>query len=161
MNKKTFYLFRHALATKSLFGYGDKIVTAEILKEAIPPIERMADFLKTVPSDFNACSEFTRCRQTAAIVTKKTGKQFTLDKRLNEYYDESFGDLRDRVKDFVEDMQTAKHTSILICTHGAVVAAIKNLILKNTFGILKLYDYPKTGVLLIIKGGRVEEIDFN
>lgn len=161
MNNKTLYLFRHALATKSLFGYGDKILTAEILPEGKPPIERMADFLKTVPSDFNVCSEITRCQQTAGIVTEKTGKQFTLDKRLNEYYKESFGQLRDRVKDFLRDIEATKHKDILICTHGAVVTAIKNLILKNKFTMFQLYDYPKTGVLLIINGKHIEELDFN
>lgn len=161
MNNRTLYLFRHALATKSLFGYGDKILTAEILPEGIPPIERMADFLKTVPSDFNVCSEIKRCQQTAAIVTKRAKKEFIFDKRLNEYYKESFGQLRDRVKDFLRDIEVTKHKDILICTHGAVVTAIKNLILKNKFTMFQLYDYPKTGVLLIINGKSIKEIDFN
>lgn len=159
--KKTFYLFRHALATKSLFGYGDKIVTAQILPEGIPPIKRMAKFLKTIPTDFNVRSEFIRCRQTAAIVTKIAGNQFITDKRLNEYNEESFSNLRNRVKEFLQDMKKSNYKNILICTHGAVIAATKNLLLKNRFGLLNLYDYPKTGVLLIIKDEKIAEIDFN
>ncbi|MBI2430813.1 MAG: histidine phosphatase family protein [Candidatus Levybacteria bacterium] len=161
MSNKTFYIFRHGLATKSLFGYGDKIVTAELLAEGKPPIEKMANYLKKIPSQFNVCSEFVRCRQTAAIVTKKTGKKFTFDKRLNEYNEESFNDLRDRVKDFLQYIEKSNYQSVLICTHGAVIAAIKNLVLRNKFTLFQLYDYPKTGVLLVIKDGKIEEIDFN
>ncbi|QQG40718.1 MAG: histidine phosphatase family protein [Candidatus Levyibacteriota bacterium] len=158
---KTFYIFRHGLSTKSLFGYGDKIVTAELLPEGKPPIKKMGKYLKNVSTDFCVRSEFIRCQQTSDIIAKATNKKFINDKRLNEYNDETFDNLRDRTKDFLENIEKSNYKDILICTHGAVIAALKNLILKNKFTIFQLYDYPKTGMLLIIKEGKIEEIDFN
>lgn len=158
---KTFYIFRHGLSTKSLFGYGDKIVTAELLPEGRPPIEKMAKYLKKINTDFNVRSEFIRCQQTAEVVTKETNKQFLTDKRLNEYNEESFTELRSRAKKFLQDIEKSECKNILICTHGAVIAALKNLILKDKFTIFQLYDYPKTGVLIKIKDNKIEEFDFN
>lgn len=158
---KTFYIFRHGLATKSLLGYGNKIVTAELLPEGKPPIEKIGKYLKNITTQYNVRSEFIRCQQTAAIVTKETGKEFATDKRLNEYHNESFGELRNRVKDFLQDIEKSDNTDILICTHGAVIAALKNLITKNSFTVLQLFDYPKTGTLVSIKNGKIETLDFN
>ena len=158
---KNFYLFRHGLATKSLIGYGDKILTATLLPEGVPPIERMAEFLKDIPSDFNVSSEFLRCQQTTKIISDITNKKFVRDVRLNEYYNESFEEFRTRVKNFLQEIETQPYKNIIICTHGAVVAALKNLITKNSFYIFQQFTFPKTGVLMIIKNNTIEEIDFN
>ena len=158
---KTFYLFRHGLATHSHFGYGDKIVTAEILPVGIPPIERMATFLKDIPSDYNVSSEFLRCQQTTKIISDITKKQFVRDPRLNEYYNESFGEFRTRVKSFLQEIEAKPYKDIIICTHAAVIAALKNLITNNSFYIFQQFTYPKTGVLMIIKNNNIEKMDFN
>lgn len=164
MKNKTFYLVRHGLATHSTTGYGDKVYTAELLPEGIPPIERMTDYLNNIPTNINTSSEIIRCRQTAEIITKKTGKEFVFDKRLNEYWSESkepFEEFHDRIQNFLNEIAWKEEKNILVVTHGAVISAIKNFILHEEYSESKLYDFSKTGVLIIIKEGKVEEIDFN
>ncbi len=161
---KTFYLFRHGLATHSTHGYGDKIITAEILPEGILPIKRMAMFLKTIPSDFQVCSEFIRCRQTAEIVTNIAGKRFMFDGAINEYapeLKEPFNNFQNRVKHFLKDLQQKPFQNIVICTHGAVIAAIKHLIVDGYFREKDLLNFPPCGALLIIEAKTVKQIDFN
>ncbi len=158
---RNFYLFRHGLATHSLDGYGDKIITAAILPEAILPIQRMGTYLCDIPSDFNVSSEFLRCRQTTQIVSDITKKQFLFDSRLNEYYNESFDEFSTRVKSFLQEIEQKNYQDILVCTHGAVIAALKRLILANHLEVSQLNDFPKTGMLLCIKNKNIEEIDFN
>ncbi len=164
MENKTFYLVRHGLATHSTTGYGDKVYTAELLPEGIASIERLAAYLQTVPTDMNASSELIRCRQTAAIITKATAKTFVFDSRLNEYWPgskEPFILFHDRIQNFLDELKTKKEKQILIVTHGAGIAAIKSFVLKKNFAISQLFDYPKTGALVIIKEGNIETIDFN
>lgn len=158
---QSIYIFRHGLATHSKEGYGDEILTARVLPEGIPPIERMAEYLKNVSSDFSVSSEILRCRQTAEIVEKIAGHRFAADKRLNEYHQESFEQFRKRVQLFVNEIRGSSHETILICTHGAVMAGIKNLLLNSMFTENMLPDYVDTGVLLTIKGKYVSLLDFN
>lgn len=162
MKKKSFYIFRHALATKSLIGYGDKIITAEILPEGIPPIQKMGAYLKKIKTDYNVSSEFLRCQQTAVIIAKITGKKFKLDKRLNEYNQEEFKHFAKRVNDFYDGMQQSNHRSILLCTHAAVIAVLIQLMKGTAFDeTLFRTSNPRTGVLTIVEGGEIKEIDFN
>lgn len=161
LEDKTLYLFRHAKATGSDVGYGDKIVTATIVPEGIPPIERMAEYLRAVEGSANYSSEFIRCRQTAQIVTRITKKEFTTDKRLNEYYEESFGAFGARVNAFLESLSSARESSVLLCTHGMVIAAVKHMILEGRFMEADKLDYPKTGELWVVNDARVRAIDFN
>jgi len=124
----------------------------------------MGTYLCNIPSDYHVCSEFLRCRQTAAIISNITGKAFVFDKRLNEYspeIQESFESFQNRVQAFFNDLQTKPYHNILICAHGSVIAAIKNLILADNFEESQLNDFPKTGMLLTIKNKKVEEVDFN
>lgn len=161
---KTFYLARHGLATHSKIGYGDKVYTAELLPEGILPIERMAEYLQNAPTDINVSSQLIRCRQTTEIISKKTGKEFIFDKRLNEYWPESiepFLSFHDRIQNFLEDIVQKETKSILICTHGSGIVAIKNFILRETFNESHLFDFSKTGTLVIIKNGKIETLDFN
>lgn len=161
MKAKTIYLMRHGLATHSTIGYGDQIVTAQILPEAIPVINKTAAFLKDKPTNANISSEFLRCRQTAEIVTNITNKQFTFDKRLNEFYDESFLQLKNRLQDFLKDLEKKNYANVLLCTHGAVIAGIKHLLLKNSLEEENLLDFALPGVLTIIQNGAIQEIDFS
>lgn len=157
----TWYLFRHALATHSTNGYGEQILTAKILPEAIPPIKKMAAYLTHIPDSFNLSSELTRCVQTAQIITKITGKKFITDPRLNEYYQNTFAEFKDRVIDFLQSLNQNNSAQILICTHGAVIAAIKHLLLSGNFFQSQLNDYPECGQLLIIKNKKTKLLDFN
>ncbi len=156
-----FYIFRHAQSIPLGEEYGSRVLTAEVIPEFLPPIRRMADFLKTVPTDVQYSSEVLRCRQTAAIVTEMTGKHFTFDARLNEYNQETFEHFTERVRNFLDEVQRGSSSSILICTHGAVIAALKNFLLKNEFTKEELLDYPDSGILLEIKNGHITKKDFN
>ncbi len=161
MENKTIYLVRHGLATKSTTGYGDKILTAELLPEAIPSIHRLANYLKDKPTDYNVSSEILRCKQTAAIITSRTDKKFVFDSRLNEYYQETFLQFSNRITLFFNDLKTKPYQNILICTHGAVIAGLKHLILSDSFTEENLTDYPPCGSLLTIRNGSFEVTDFN
>jgi len=149
------------LATHSKTGYGDKILTAEILPEGIPPVKRIGAYLREIPYDFGACSEFIRCRQTAAIVSEITGRGFVPDARLNEQYQESFDAVRDRVRAFVIEMQQSPHQHIWVCTHGIVIAALKHLILTGSFAQKDELDYILPGEILVIHAGESQVIRLN
>lgn len=157
---RTWHIFRHGLATHSRTGYGDRILTAEVLPEGIPPIRTIGKYLATVPYDFGARSELIRCRQTADIVTELTGRPFTVDTRLNEQIDESFEAVRDRVRAFVDEMNASPHQHIWICTHGAIIAALKHLVTTGTFTRANENDYTQPGELLVIQGGAASVMRF-
>lgn len=157
---KHWYIFRHGLATHSKNGYGDKILTAEVLPEGIPPVQRIGQYLTLMPYDYGARSEFLRCQQTAAIVTDITGRAFTADKRLNEQYQEPFEAVRDRVRAFVDEMNASAHTHIWVCTHGVVIAALKHLITRGDFARSDENDYIQPGEVLLIRDGEPEVVKF-
>jgi len=158
---KTFYIFRHARALQLGEAYGDRILTAEILLEAKPPIKRLAQYLKTKPVDACYSSEILRCVQTAQIVGEVLGKEFTPDARLNEFYVEQFPEFYDRVKRFLDEIEKLPAQHIAICTHGAVIGGLKNFLVKGEFEFDDLLDFPTSGVLLTIHNQHVEEKDFN
>lgn len=158
----TLYIFRHGMAVYPNQGYGSRVLTAELLPEGIPPIERLARYLQHAPSEYQACSEVLRCRQTAAIVTEATGKEFIIDPRLREYHQESFDQLAERVKSFCDDLTAANYRSAMICTHGAVIAAIKHYLTDGVFDRRHETDYTQTGQLMIIHDDKsIEVLDFN
>ncbi len=166
---KTYYIFRHALATHSTKGYGERIVDAHILPEGVKPIEKMAEYLKSVQADFAVSSEFIRCKETTEIVTAISGKTFTLDSRLNEfsqeenYSKETFEEFRNRLLLFLLDMeQDNSKQTFLICTHGSVIAGLKHILTEGRFTTDTRFDFPPPGVLVIIElTGQVKERDFN
>lgn len=159
--KKNLYLFRHALATKSKRGYGKKILSATLLDDGIPAFKKLTLFLKDIRESLNISSKILRCRQSAKIISQITHKKFIYDPRINEFYHEEFEDFTKRVTDFLQDLEKNDHQNIIICTHGIVIAAIKNLILKGKFTKSNRYDYPPTGELVIIKNNKIQNIDFN
>ena len=158
---KTFYLVRHGLATHSKYGYGKRKLTAPMLPEGRVAINKLAVELKKVGESVNISSEIIRCRETSAIITEITGKIFTYDKRLNEDYHETIKEIRERVQSFLNMAITFPQQNIIICTHGAIIAAIKNLLIHNTFVTNQLHDFPQTGELVIIKDKTVKTINFN
>lgn len=163
MNKaKTYYIFRHGLATHSTKGYGAYIVTQGILPKSIPSIKKLANHLKSVENPASFSSDIIRCRQTAEIVSNSTGFQFTFDKRLDELmYDESFEDFKKRIESFLEDVQRLPNKNILICTHGAVIAGLTDMLTDKEFTPDHVTIHPLPGVLRIIKDRKTEDVNFN
>lgn len=168
--KRKFYIFRHGetFATVSLktqrFGaigaYGRKIYSANILESGKPVLEKMGEFLKDKPTNINFTSPFRRCLQTAEIISEKTGKGFVVDKRLGEYIFGTLYGFKNRVKSILDFIEVEDYTSVAICTHGVVISALKNLILRDDFSFADRNDYPNPGVLWIIDKGEFKEIDF-
>ncbi len=157
-----YYILRHGMAVRPEVGYGNRVLTAELLPEGIPPIQRLAQYLTYVDTDYQVCSEVLRCRQTAAIVTEATGKQFVIDPRLKEYYQETFDDLCDRAKSFCDEIQRSEYRNVLICTHGAVIAALRHYLTDGYFNRRHELDYTQTGQLLVINDDKsIDVLDFN
>ncbi len=160
---KNYYVFRHAqtLATLNNQLYGDNIISADIIPEGFPPIQRLADYLKQIPSDLNLTSEFLRCTRTVKIVSQITGQIFKTDQRLNEYYQETFDQLKERVQNLLEELNQSNLQTVIICSHGAVIAGLTHLITTNIYSLDQLHDYPTPGVLLHIENKEIKTIDFN
>ena len=161
LHNKTIYLLRHGLATTSKWGYGRRKMTADLLPQGEQVVEKIANYCKGIPDSYNVSSDIPRCRHTAEIISLATGKSFSFDKRLTEYYRESFADLKKRVARFLEEALLVKEKNIIICTHGSVIAAMIHLIIKGEFVFRDRLDYPKEGELVVIKGNReIKNISF-
>lgn len=163
--KPTFYIFRHGetFATKRGTGYGVRIFSAPILPEATGALERMGAYLKNIPTEYNASSALKRCRQTAEIIGRESGKEFVFDKRLNEYFLESFGHFKQRLGSFLADIEKQRYESVVICTHGACISALISLLTakKDHQASFNLFQYPPPGVLTVIEETNIQEINFN
>lgn len=136
-------------------------MTASILPESVPIIQKMGKYLGTVLTSENFVSPYPRCRQTAAIVTEITGKKFQVDARLAEYHQTTFADFHIRVSDFVNDITSQNLAFAIVCTHGAVVAGIQSLLIKDEFLESDLLNYPECGEIVIIKDKEVKTLDYN
>jgi broad specificity phosphatase PhoE len=160
---KTYYLFRHGetFATLKNKGYGWRIRSAHTLEAGKPVTKEIAQFLKDIKSDHNATSGYTRCLETAQIITDVTGKQFVVDRRLNEFFFETFGNLRNRLKNFLAEMEDSDYETILVCTHGACLAGLIMLLTTGQYHAADLISYPPPGILIKIENCKVEEWDFN
>lgn len=157
----TWYLFRHALATQSTTGYGDQILTANILPEGITPVKKIAEFLNNIGPSANYTSEIIRCRQTVEIVIEITQKIFIPDKRLNEYHEEQFDHLSKRISNFIKEVNEHNQSNIVICTHGSVIAGLRYFLTQGTFKETDVYNYPSCGELVIIENNIISVKDFN
>ena len=156
------YLIRHAIATKSLNGYGAHIIDAPILPEGVLVTQRIGKYITKVPTDINLSSEYPRCRQTVALLSELSDKKFIFDKRLNEYHEINFQKFVNQIKALKADLDREQYASVFICTHAAVIAVILNIIKnKQTHESDLVTNYPKTGVLLNIVNSKITEIDFN
>ncbi|HBP51546.1 MAG: hypothetical protein US68_C0010G0044 [Candidatus Shapirobacteria bacterium GW2011_GWE1_38_10] len=161
-----YYIFRHGETynSKNRTNYPINNFEVKILPEGIPVIKKLATYLKEVKSDFNVSSEYLRCKQTTEIVTKITGKNFETDSRINEFSrklaQESFEIFSERIRNFLDELNSKNNKTVIICTHGAVIAGLKSYLLKNTFERDDLIDYPRPGVLLKIEDRKIETIDF-
>jgi broad specificity phosphatase PhoE len=160
MSNKTFYIIRHGqtFATKYHTGYGWKVFSADILEEGKPELERLGRYLKSVKTDYNVSSKIKRCRQTVQIISQNSGKTFSFDKRLNEFFLETYGNLKRRVTELLSDLESEKHQKVLICTHGAVMNVLVNLLTEQKLKLSNLFIYPDPGTLLIIESGKIRDI---
>lgn len=141
--------------------YGDKQYEAEVLPEGIEPIKRLGNYLKFTKTDFHYTSEIMRCLQTAQIVSGITGKQFEQNSLLNEYLEDSFDEFKARVKRFVDRANEETNKTFLICTHGAVISALKHLNIFGQYEEPDLMDFPVPGTLMILNNTGSEIVDFN
>lgn len=161
----TIYIFRHGETRETKLGipYADNVYDSNILTEGKDAIREIGKYLKNIKTDANWASEFKRVKQTVEIVEEISGKKFRFDKRLNEFLDkaegETFFHLKKRVENLLADIKKKK--AIAICTHGAVIAAVKNLVLGEFIKKEQIYDFPRPGILWIIKENSLEEKDFN
>lgn len=161
--KKTYYIFRHGLtlAAKQRRWYWNTLYSAQILDEGKPSIERLAKHLKTIKSDYNVCSNFKRCQQTADIVTRVTGKKFVTDKRIGEYNFEFPWSFKKRILRFIEEMENSDHKVILVCTHSGVIEMLIQYATSGKVSFKRRLKAPLTGVLTIIKDKKITSKDFN
>jgi len=161
LNNKNIYLVRHGLSTLSKWGYGKRKLTADLLPQGEIAVRKIARYLKGVPASYNASSDLARCRQTTEIISRITGKSFYYDKRLTDFHHETFTDFKKRISGFLEDISSVNKKNVIICTHAAVIAAMKHFITENKFIYKDRFDYPKEGELVIIKSKEYKKINFN
>lgn len=165
-----YYIFRHGDTIDSsniyarIFGHKFADSTSiDILPQAIPSLNKIGAFLKKIKTDANFTSPYPRCVNSANIVGKISNKTFNADTRLAEFEKkgEQFLELQNRVVSFINYVESKKYSSIAVCTHGAVIGALKHLLTRNTFSFFNVWDYPQPGNLIIIKGKQIEVINFN
>lgn len=160
----TYYIFRHGetFASKAKTGYGWRIFSADLLPEAIPALERMGTYLQSVPTDLNVSSQIKRCRQTVGIIHEITGKEFVYDRRLNEYFIETFWQFKRRVKSLVQEIEQKKYKAVCICTHDALIATLLYYLSKSHASKpWNIFYSTLPGVLTIIENGEVRQVNFN
>src|SRR4030066_1983435 len=162
-----YYIFRHGETyySKNDLHYGDDFEKAEILPEAVPITEKLANYLKDKISDHNHTSPYKRAIQTTDIISKITGKIFIPDERIREEglsrAEETLEQLEQRLKNFVNEMEKLNTTSVSVCSHGWPIAAMKALILKGYITKKDLGEFPKCGQLTIIENKNIKILDFN
>lgn len=158
-----YYIFRHGdtFYTKNQQPYPEDNFSVEILPQGIPALEKIGAFLKNISSDFNVSSEYLRCQQSNKIVSGISGLKFENDSRLNEFSNEVFDNLVDRLENFVKKMEEKQYETIVVCTHGGVIAGLKNILTGSEYEKSEMVDYPRPGVLTIIADKKIEEINFN
>jgi broad specificity phosphatase PhoE len=160
---KTYYIFRHGetFATKANKWYWHKLYSAPILEEGKPAIIKLAEYLKNKPSDYNVCSPFLRCRQTAEIVTTITGKEFEFDRRIREYEIEFPINFKKRIMNFLLELENSDKQNIVICTHSLVIEMIIQYLTRGKISLRERIKAPLPGVLTIIQNHQLQEINFN
>ena len=163
----TFYILRHGdtVNSKNVF---DKLTLKKdthslpILPESFSALEKIGKYLKDVPTDANFCSPYLRCRESAQIVEKFSGNKFVTDPRIEELEGHiNFSDFQKRITSFLTEIKDKNYSAVSICTHGAVIAAIKHMETDGKFYFFQVFDYPEPGNLIIIKEGKIKQIDFN
>lgn len=188
--KTTYYIFRHGetfVTTGKALNYGLKVFSADILDFCFPILKNLGLYLKNIPTDYNVSSQFKRCRQTVSIVSTVSRKQFIFDPQLNEFFFELPFFFRNRVRNFVKQIDQSQYRSVAVCTHGAVINELIKQINPEAFKTLAkkspepnppirieasrsslqlgnhltFTQYLAPGVLLVLTNSSAQEINFN
>lgn len=158
----TFYLVRHGEAENNVSGIGNSLPEKRkmrLTEEGIRKVAMTAERLSKKPIDVILSSPIERTRETAAIISKKTGAEVLIDERLHEtglgiYNDgpiekffskypdnhmrfspdpadgtESFIDMRGRLENFLRDVKQ-------VFVNKAVVVVSHGDVLDQLYGIL-------------------------
>jgi len=141
--------------------YGIKHFSARTLPTGFQATEKIGKYLKNKSIDLCVSSQYLRCRETAAIVSKHIHKDFIYDKRLNSYFIETPWHFRKRLQNFLNTIENADYQSVAICTHGLVLSVLVSLLTEKHFTLKDIFSPPLPGELLVIKNGQVEVISFN
>ncbi len=157
-----FYIIRHGLATHSLVGYGDSILTAELLPEGMPAVERLAAHMRDQQLVAHEVwsSPVKRCMQTAKIVADVMALPQHSEPRISEQVNETLGEIVQRISSWLDDVIETKPSAVVVCTHGAVIAVLTHFLLGRD-GQIDEQDYVKPAGLRLIQGGKhISEHDF-
>lgn len=159
------YIFRHAETyySKMHLPYGKDVETADILPEGVPPIRRLAKYLKDKETDANFTSPYLRCVKTSAIVTEVTEKKFTIDERLHDWNQaiETTEQMAKRIEDLWIFLNQKGFKGVLVCTHGYPISVLTSLAQTGKFDLSNLDNFPNTGTLVEIVNGDYKLLDFN
>lgn len=159
------YIFRHGETYQTLHKqlYGDKVEIAEILPNGIPVIKKLGNYLKDRKTDANYTSPYLRCVQTVEIISQVSGKVFLTEDRLGEYRKEreNYEQFVERISSFYEHLKNQNLNAAAICTHGYPISALIQLATKDKVSRGELDNYPRPGILTIIRNGQSETIDLN
>lgn len=165
-----FYIFRHGDTVETgnpflrFIGHRDSDTrNIQMLPDAIPALEKIGKFLKANKTDADFCSPYVRCVESAKIVGGITGKKYENDARLRELEKngEKTFEFEKRVRSFLDEINTKNYSAVSICTHGAVIGALKDLVSSNNFNFFDTWNFPSPGNLVIIKNKKVSQINFN
>lgn len=161
------YIFRHGDTknTKSFISrFTKKKNTSDlpILPEGKEALIKIGEYLKNIKTDANFTSPYLRCKQSSDIVGKVSGKKFSIDSRIEELEGKiDFSVFRKKVASFLEDLHSQNYSAVAICTHGAVISALKHLEVDGNLHFFQVLSYPIPGKLTIIKNKKAEEKNFN
>lgn len=162
-----YYIFRHSETYFSKYNihYGGSLESAEIIPEGIPVTKRLAEYLKKKDFDRFFTSPFKRCVQTAEIIEEITGIKYIEDPRIGEEMincgKETFEDVVERIKNFLEEIKLKNYKAVAICSHGWPIAILTTLITKGKVSHQDLDNFPECGILIEIKNGKLLTKNFN
>lgn len=164
-----YYIFRHGDTSESgkllirFFGHRGDSHPLPILPKGIPALEKIGQFLKNIPTDANFCSPYLRCMDSVKIISPITKKEYQVDERIRELEGngEGFINFKKRVINFFNEIEKKNYSAVSICTHGAVISALKHLETNRKFFFFQVWDFPAPGNLIIIKNGNIEVLNFN
>ena len=120
-------------------------------------------YLGKIKPDACYTSTYLRCLQSVKIVENYIPNKFVKDERIRELRSDTKGFIgfTKRVHDFIKDIETKGYSSVAVCTHGAVMAALKHLLIHGKFYYIQGLDFPSPGNLIKIKEKKFEIINFN
>lgn len=172
------YLARHAQTNYNVLKLcnADPSVDVHLSDEGIEQAENLAELLKDTIYDVVYISELPRTRQTAEIINKYHDKKLVVDARLNDnktgFEDkpvadflsavdsaddpwnakfgegESLNEAAERARDFIDDLKTKNHESVLVVTHGFITQAI--------FGYLENKTLEEASEFNLLQGTYIE-----